>query len=68
MCYLSNIYYLDQFHSFYYIFRKMHNMITPLIFVLTNLNNMNFFSGIAPNFKLLVVSLCILSKAHSTHL
>lgn len=32
------------------------------------LNNVDLFSGIAPDFKLLVVSLCVLSNADSAHL
>lgn len=32
------------------------------------LDNINLFSGVAPDFKLLVVSLCILGDADSAHL
>lgn len=32
------------------------------------LNNIDLFSGVAPNFKLFVVSLCILSKTQCIHL
>ena len=36
--------------------------------VLSYLNNIHLFPGVAPDFKLLVVSLCVLSNADSTHL